>query len=233
MISNENNLVPKNNFSHPEVNDACLIDSGIEEFYNKQVFALATKKGISFVTLDMMKDKGASKFEVLVIGTELDEYIAVRGLSPGYVAGCTASGELIIYHIESEYSLSRVIKVKLPSIEEAISRYPLLGFEVAPSYFPMKNASTFRTDEEFKHGDSNLEDTRMRMVLVNKKNIYTVYVERGNRVTFQQMLRHPVDIEGPRQNVSVLPKEGGTEVAFKTGNGPDHCRIVNLTLPLV
>ena len=104
---------------------------------------------------------------------------------------------------------------------------------MAPSYFPMKNASTFRTDEEFKHGDSNLEGTRMRMVLVNKKNIYTVYVESGNRVTFQQMLRHPVDIEGPRQNVSVLPKEGGTEVVFKTGNGPDHCRIVNLTLPLV
>jgi hypothetical protein len=235
MISNENNLVPKNNFSHPEeVNDACLIDSGIEQFYNKQVFALATKKGISFVTLDMMKDKGASKFEVLVIGTELDEYIAVRGLSPGYVAGCTARGELIIHHIESEYSLSRVIKVRLPldfPIEEAIYRYPLLGFEVAPSYFPMKNASTFRTDEEFKHGDSNLECTRM--VLVNKKNIYTVCVERGNRVTFQQMLRHPVDIEWPRQNVSVLPKEGGTEVAFKTGNGPDHCRIVNLKLPLV
>jgi hypothetical protein len=101
MISNENNLVPKNNFSHPEVNDACLIDSGIEEFYDMQVFALATKKGISFVTLEMMKDKGASKFEVLVIGTELDEYLAVRGLSPGYVAGCTASGELIIHHIES------------------------------------------------------------------------------------------------------------------------------------
>jgi len=32
MISNENQLVPKNNFSHPEVNDACLIDSGIEKF---------------------------------------------------------------------------------------------------------------------------------------------------------------------------------------------------------
>ena len=32
MISNENNLVAKNNFSHPEVNDACLIDSGIEKY---------------------------------------------------------------------------------------------------------------------------------------------------------------------------------------------------------
>lgn len=236
MIANENNLVPKNNFSHPEeVNDACLIDSGIEEFYEKkQVFALATKKGISFVTLEMMKVLGSSKFEVLVIGTELDEYIAVRGISPGYVAGCTASGDLIIHHIESEYSISRVIKVKLPldfPIEEAIYRYPLLGFEVAPSFFPMQNASTFRTDEEFKQGDSNLEGSRM--VLVNKKNIYTICVERANRVTFQQMLRAPVDIEGPRQNVSVWPKEGGTQVAFKTGNGHDHCRINNLTLPLV
>ena len=94
-------MVPKNNLSHPEVNDACLIDSGIEEFFEMQVFALATKKGISFVTLDMIKDKGASKFEVLVIATEPDEYIAVRGISPGYVAGCTASGDFIIHHIES------------------------------------------------------------------------------------------------------------------------------------
>lgn len=127
-----------------------------------------------------------------------------------------------------------MIKVKLPLDflgEEAIYRYPLLGFEVAPSHFSMKNASTFKTDEEFKQDNSNLEGTRM--VLVNKKNIYTVCVERGNRVTFQQMLTAPVDIEGPRQNVSVWPKEGGTQVAFKTGNRPDHCRIVNLTLPLV
>ncbi len=32
MISNENYMEPKNNSCHPEVNDACLIDSGIEEF---------------------------------------------------------------------------------------------------------------------------------------------------------------------------------------------------------
>ena len=101
MISNENNLVTKNNISLPEVNDACLIESGIEEFSLMQVFALATKKGISFVTYEMIKDSGASKFEVLVIGTELVEYIAVRGISPGYVAGCTASGHLTIHHIES------------------------------------------------------------------------------------------------------------------------------------
>ena len=66
-----------------------------------QVFALATKKGISFVTLDMLKPQGASKFEVLVIGVEQDEYLAVRGVRPGYVAGCTASGYLIIPHIDS------------------------------------------------------------------------------------------------------------------------------------
>ena len=101
MISNENNLVPKNNFSHPEVKDACLIDSGIEEFSLMQVFALATKEGISFVTLDMLKDNGASKFEVLVIATEQDEYLTVREVSRGYVAGCTARGDLIIHHIES------------------------------------------------------------------------------------------------------------------------------------
>ena len=127
-----------------------------------------------------------------------------------------------------------MIKVKLPLeflSEEVIYKYPLLGFEVAPSHFSMKNASTFKTDEEFKQGNSSLEGTRM--VLVNKKNIYTIFVERGNEVKFQQMLSAPVDIEGPRQNVSVWPKEGGTQVAFKTGNGPDHCIIVNLTLPLV
>ena len=66
------------------------------------MFALATKKGISFVTLDMLKPQGASKFEVLVIGVEQeDEYLAVRGVKPGYVAGCTASGHLIIHHIAS------------------------------------------------------------------------------------------------------------------------------------
>ena len=32
MISNDTKLVSKNDFSHSEVNDACLIDSGIEEF---------------------------------------------------------------------------------------------------------------------------------------------------------------------------------------------------------
>ena len=69
--------------------------------------------------------------------------------------------------------------------EEAHFRYPLLGFEVAPSRIPMKNASSssFRTDEEFKQGDSNLEGTRM--ILVNKKNIYTISVENYNKVIFQ------------------------------------------------
>jgi hypothetical protein len=62
MISNENNSVPKNNFTFTEVNDACLIDSGLEKFSAIKVFALATKMGISFVTLDIFKDQGASKF---------------------------------------------------------------------------------------------------------------------------------------------------------------------------
>jgi hypothetical protein len=62
MISNENNSVPKNNVTFTEVNDACLIDSGLEKFSAIKVFALATKIGISFVTLDIFKDSGASKF---------------------------------------------------------------------------------------------------------------------------------------------------------------------------
>ena len=62
MISNENNSVPKNNFTFTEVNDACLIDSGLEKFSAIKVFAIATKMGISFVTLDIFKDSGASKF---------------------------------------------------------------------------------------------------------------------------------------------------------------------------
>jgi len=49
-----------------------------------------------------------------------------------------------------------------------------------------------------------LEGTRM--ILVNKKNIYTVSVESESRVTFHPMLDAPVDIQGPRQNVSVWPK---------------------------
>ena len=65
------------------------------------MFALATKKGISFVTLDMLNFTGKSKFVLLAIRTEQVEYSAVRGLSPGYVAGCTASGDLVIHHIES------------------------------------------------------------------------------------------------------------------------------------
>ena len=32
MISNDTKSAPKNDFSHSEVNDACLIDSGIGEF---------------------------------------------------------------------------------------------------------------------------------------------------------------------------------------------------------
>ena len=102
MISNENQSVPKNNLSHPEVNDACLIDSGLEQYSMMQVFALATKKGISFVTLDMLKLRGVSKFSVLVISVQQEEeYLAVREVCPGYVAGCTASGYLIIHHIDS------------------------------------------------------------------------------------------------------------------------------------
>ena len=68
------------------------------------------------------------------------------------------------------------------------------------------------------------------MVLVTKKNIYTLSIEPNYWVSFQEMLEAPMDIEGPRQNVSVWPKEGGAEVAFRTGSGSDNCRIVNLKL---
>jgi hypothetical protein len=62
MISNKNNSGPKNNFTFTEVNDVCLIDLRIEKFSGIKVFALAEKMGISFVTLDIFKDSGASKF---------------------------------------------------------------------------------------------------------------------------------------------------------------------------
>jgi hypothetical protein len=48
------------------------------------------------------------------------------------------------------------------------------------------------------------------LVLVNKKNIYTVFVKNLKEVIFQEMLQAPVEIEGPRQNVSVWGKEGST-----------------------
>ena len=68
--------------------------------------------------------------------------------------------------------LRQVIKVKLPKdlfSEEALKRYPLLGFEVAPSRPPMKKSNL-----NFGPDESILEGTRM--ILVNKKNIYTVSV---------------------------------------------------------
>ena len=70
--------------------------------------------------------------------------------------------------------------------EEDLERYPLLGFEVvAPSSHPMRKSNSGAVE-------LSLEGTRL--VLVNKKNIYTVFVKNVKEVIFQEMLQAPVEI---------------------------------------
>lgn len=61
-----------------------------------------------------------------------------------------------------------------------------MGFEVvAPSGHPGRKSNS-------GSGELSLEGTRL--VLVNKKNIYSVFVKNLKEVIFQEMLQAPVEI---------------------------------------
>jgi hypothetical protein len=82
-----------------------------------------------------------------------------------------------------------VIREELPKdflSEEDLERYPLLGFEVvAPSGHPERKSNS---------GSAELILEGTRLVLVNKKNIYTVFLKNVKEVIFQEMLQAPVEI---------------------------------------
>jgi hypothetical protein len=81
-----------------------------------------------------------------------------------------------------------------------------LGFEVvAPSSYPERKSNS---------GAGELSLERTRLVLLNKKNIYTVFVKNVKEVIFQEMLQAPVEIDGLSGCIPILNLEFLTDERY-------------------